>query len=139
MKEAHGPPTMPITIIPLGVKTLNERVYDMSLFENPPLPCYVQLYDPAADNSVIDLSKLVGIMDNLRAEPTQHGFIALVGDFHHLQVPAYQKMREFMDSGYHCTPLGHGKIAADGTVSEYTLLGFGICPAGPPSDTERPA
>lgn len=132
MKEAHGPPTMSMTIIPLGIKTVNERIYSFDLFKNPPLPCYVQLYDPAADNSVMDLSKLVGIMDNLRTE-TVNGLTALVGDFHHLEVPAYRMMQEFMADGYHCTPLGRGCIAEDGTVSDYTLIGFGVCPTEVPA------
>lgn len=121
-----------MTVIPLGVKTVNERIYSFDLFKNPPLPCYVQLFDPNADNSVIDLSKIVGIMDNLRSE-TINGLEALVGDFHHLEVPAYHLMREFMATGYNCTPLGRGCIAEDGTVYDYTLIGFGVCPAEVPA------
>lgn len=138
MKEILGPRTMPMTIIPLGIKTVNERIYSLELFQDPPLPCYVQLYDPhpLADNHAVDLSKIVGIMDNLRAEEV-NGLTALVGDFHHLETPAYLTMREFMATGYHCTPMGHGTIAEDGTVSDYTLYCFGVCSA-PVPETATP-
>lgn len=136
-KEVQTQPTLAVTIIPLGRKTVNGNVYSLDLFKNPPLPCLVQFYDGKKAQDYIDLSKVVGIMDNLREETTPGGLQALVGDFHHLNVPLAATLEPMLERGIQCTPIGYGERAEDGTISNYVLLGFGLDSAEVPTDAVR--
>ncbi len=129
-KEVQTEPTLAVTVIPLGRKTANGNVYSLDLFQNPPLPCLVQIYDGKQAQDYVDLSQVVGIMDNLREETTPGGLQALVGDFHHLNVPLARSLEAMLDHGIQCTPIGFGNRAEDGTISNYTLVGFGITSTG---------
>lgn len=136
-KEVLGTPTMKMTIIPLGVMTANRHVYDFEQFQNPPLPCLVQMFDGREALQDIDLAQVVGLMDNLRVEP-QGNLQALVGDFHHMETPPWKVLQQVLESGIQCTPIGQGRVGEGGVITDYTLLGFGIYPAPPPTETERP-